>query len=160
WNIVLPEFREMVRARANARLRGETLPRGYEFKIHHKNGGERWVDFTAGLFEYEGRTASLITLFDITERKQAQAQADQAQQLFRLVVEKSTDLISILSADGTIKFESPSVESVMGWNAEELIGKNGFDFVHPDDVVEAKRLLASGFSSPPSNTAEMRLRHK
>jgi two-component system, cell cycle sensor histidine kinase and response regulator CckA len=160
WNVILPEFREMVRTRANARLRGESLPRGYEFRIRHKNGSERWVDFTAGLFEYEGRSASLITLFDITERKQAQAQADQAQQLFRLVVEKSTDLISILAADGTIKFESPSVESVLGWKAEELIGKDSFDYVHPDDVVEAKRLLASGFSQPPSNTAEMRLRHK
>src|SRR5678815_3075764 len=48
----------------------------------------------------------------------------------------------------------------MGWKAEELIGKNGFDYVHPDDVAEAKRLLASGIARPPSNTAEMRLRHK
>src|SRR3569832_2314364 len=48
----------------------------------------------------------------------------------------------------------------MGWKAEELIGRNGFDYVHPDDVLEAKRLLASGFAHAPTNTAEMRLRHK
>ncbi len=74
WELVHPDHREMVKARGLARQRGETVPSRYEFKIVTKSGESRWVDFTAGMIPYEGRTASVGMAFDVTERKAAEDQ--------------------------------------------------------------------------------------
>ena len=42
WEIVHPDFREMVKERGLARQRGEAVPAHYEFKIITKGGEERW----------------------------------------------------------------------------------------------------------------------
>jgi CheY-like chemotaxis protein len=69
-------------------------------------------------------------------------QAEQAQALrrseehFRTLIENSSDIITILSAKGKILFESPSIERVLGYDAEELVGRNVFDLIHPNDLQE------------------------
>ena len=61
WDLVHPEHREMVRSRGMLRQRGEQLPPRYEFKILTKSGEERWLDFTAGIIDYNGGRAVLGT---------------------------------------------------------------------------------------------------
>ena len=70
--IIHPDDRERIRNNARARLRGENVPRNYEFRIHTKDKEERWVDFTAGVITYNGESAVLGTAFDITDRKRAE----------------------------------------------------------------------------------------
>jgi two-component system sensor histidine kinase UhpB len=72
WDTVHPDFRDAVRERGLARLRGEPLPTRYEFKIVTKGGEERWVDFTDGIFELDGKPAVIGMSWDITERKRAE----------------------------------------------------------------------------------------
>ncbi|HZG41891.1 MAG TPA: PAS domain S-box protein, partial [Longimicrobium sp.] len=74
WDMVHPDFRELVRERGLARQRGEAVPARYEFKILRKDGGERWLDFTAGVVEYGGEAAALGTAFNITAYKEAEAE--------------------------------------------------------------------------------------
>lgn len=52
---------------------------------------------------------------------------------FRSIIENFSDVISILSKEGTILYESPSIRRILGYEPETLPGKNAFDFVHPDD---------------------------
>ena len=79
-DIIHPDFRELVRDRAQSRLRGEPVPSRYELKIITKDGKERWVELTAGLMEFEGKPAVLATHFDITERKAIEETAKQMAQ--------------------------------------------------------------------------------
>jgi PAS domain S-box-containing protein len=72
WEIIHPAYRELVRERGRARLSGAPLPPEYEFKILTRGGGERWVNISAGVIEYEGEPAVLATIFDITDRKRAE----------------------------------------------------------------------------------------
>ena len=60
---------------------------------------------------------------------------------FRKLTENALDLITILNADGTIRYESRSIQKVLGFTPEEYTGKNAFDFVHPDDLP----MVASAF---------------
>ncbi|MEJ5199577.1 MAG: PAS domain S-box protein, partial [Anaerolineae bacterium] len=76
WEIIHPDFRELVRERGLARQRGETVPGRYEFKIIRKDGSERWIDFTAGQITWQGAPAGLGTAFDITERKTTEEQLE------------------------------------------------------------------------------------
>lgn len=76
WDLVHPDHREMVKERGMSRQRGEPVPSRYEFKVVTKRGEERWVQFSAGLMELDGRPAALGTAFDITERKRAEERLD------------------------------------------------------------------------------------
>ncbi len=53
---------------------------------------------------------------------------------FQALIEHSTDMISILNQDGIIRYVNPATEQISGYKSEELIGRKGFDFVHPDEL--------------------------
>ncbi|MGB2695421.1 MAG: PAS domain S-box protein [Dehalococcoidia bacterium] len=69
WEVIHPEHRQLVKQRGLARQAGDDVPSGYEVKLLTKDGEERWVEFTAGVIEYQGQPAVVGTAFDITERK-------------------------------------------------------------------------------------------
>ncbi|BAI60825.1 putative histidine kinase [Methanocella paludicola SANAE] len=72
WEWIHPEFQELVKGRARKRQLGEKLPGQYEVKYRARDGREGWVDFAAGLIDYEGKPAGLAMAFDVTKRKQAE----------------------------------------------------------------------------------------
>jgi PAS domain S-box-containing protein len=53
--------------------------------------------------------------------------------LYRRLIEESTDIATIVDADGTITYVSPSVQHTLGYEPEELTGEVGFEYQHPDD---------------------------
>jgi PAS domain S-box-containing protein len=71
WDLIHPDFRDFVRARARARFRGENVPSRSELKILSKDGETRWLDVTAKVIQYQGAPALLGTAFDITDREKA-----------------------------------------------------------------------------------------
>jgi diguanylate cyclase (GGDEF)-like protein/PAS domain S-box-containing protein len=82
-------------------------------------------------------------------------------EIFRALVEKSSDPIGLTASDGTILYASPSTSRVLGYDASELLKRNLFDFVHPDDLERAKNLLASLAQDPGARVVvEIRARHK
>ncbi len=72
WQLVSPEYQEIVKQRSLARLRGASGPACYEFKILTKQGEERWLEVTADSIEFEGEPVGLATAYEITDRKRAE----------------------------------------------------------------------------------------
>ncbi len=101
WEVVHPDFRELIRQRGLARQKGENIPSRYEFKILSKNGIERWIDFAAAVINYQGVQAVLGTAFDITERKRGE---NLQSAVFRIAqaAEGATDLTELFKAVHTI----------------------------------------------------------
>ncbi len=74
-DLVCPGSRELVISRRPMHVEdAELAPQG-EFKILTKSGAERCLDVTAATIEFDGVSATLISAFDITERKRAEQQA-------------------------------------------------------------------------------------
>jgi diguanylate cyclase (GGDEF)-like protein/PAS domain S-box-containing protein len=69
WDLVHPDCPELFLSRAGAPQRGAGQ---YEVKILTKNGDERWLDISAAMIEIDGMLASLVSAFDLTERKHAE----------------------------------------------------------------------------------------
>ena len=69
--MVHPFDQELVRSRAQARLRGDSVPLRYEFRLLTKQGETRWIDFAAGTVVLGDRVLGLGTAFDVTERVKA-----------------------------------------------------------------------------------------
>jgi PAS domain S-box-containing protein len=71
---------------------------------------------------------------DITEKKNADEKVKESELFYRTLIADSLDGMLLLDKDGAINFVSPSVKNVLGYNEQELIGRNGFEFVHPEDI--------------------------
>lgn len=67
---------------------------------------------------------------------------------FRNLVQNSSDIITILDADGIIKYESPSFYRIFGYTEKEIIGKNAFDSIHPDDIEKVQKKFAKLLQNP------------
>jgi PAS domain S-box-containing protein len=80
---------------------------------------------------------------------------------FHAVIENSLDITAIVDGQGRVTYVSRSVERILGYTPEELIGALGFDFVHPDDKLEVQTLfveeVARGANVEPG---PFRARHK
>jgi PAS domain S-box-containing protein len=71
--------------------------------------------------------------FDVTEQKQKDEALKRSEERFRSLIENSPDIVSILGLDGAIRYQSPSITRILGYQPEELIGKKALEFIHPDD---------------------------
>lgn len=83
----------------------------------------------------------------LIERKRIEDALHESENRFRNLIENLTDIISILAPDGTTIYESPSLERILGYKPEELIGKNIFTLIHPEDAPEVIKYFASAMQS-------------
>jgi diguanylate cyclase (GGDEF)-like protein/PAS domain S-box-containing protein len=67
---------------------------------------------------------------------------------FRTLVQNASDIITIVAADGTIQYMSSSIHRVLGYRAEERIGRHFFDFIHPDDRARVTDAFAKFLPNP------------
>ena len=84
------------------------------------------------------------------------------EQHFRALIERAHDIVVLLALDGTIKYQSPATERVLGYTAAELAGSNVLDIVHPEDRGRAISILAAWPAEEleTAPVAPFRVRHK
>ena len=73
---------------------------------------------------------------------QAALQEREAEERFRALVQNSSDLITVVRPDATIEYCSPSVEGILGYTGDELVGTSFGELVHRDDAAQVARFLA------------------
>ncbi len=78
----------------------------------------------------------------------------------RAFIEHAHDVVAVLALDGTILYESPAVERMLGFRPEAMVGRPATDFVHPDDHAPlAEALAALGAVPGAAVTLIYRCRH-
>jgi nitrogen fixation negative regulator NifL len=111
---------------------------------------------------HDGRITHFIAVKqDQTAYEAIQERLQQRDDIFRLLLENALDIITIVNLDGTIRYESPSVRQILGYDPEELQGRSVFDFMPEDDAAKALSILQD-LADRPGGTAslEARFRHK
>ncbi len=80
---------------------------------------------------------------------------------FRALIEHAQDVVAVLALDGTILYESPSIERVLGYRPDEIVGLNAADLVHPVDLGPVGAALAGLVPTPGASTSlTYRCRHR
>ncbi|NER52390.1 MAG: PAS domain S-box protein [Symploca sp. SIO1A3] len=130
---------------------------------YRKDGTEFWVEFgVVPVADKQGQYTHWISVQrDITERRRTEAALRQSEERFRSLIENALDIITILAPDGTIHYENPSVEKILGYSPQDLIGENFFAYIHPDDLANIYPILNQALSnSEETHPIEFRRRHQ
>ena len=133
-----------------------------EYRLIAADGRTVWVlDETVAVRDDEYRPIFLQGfLVDVTDRRASDEALRESEELHRLVVEGSRDLITLLDPTGRVRYASPAVQAILGWQPDEVHGREWTDDVHPDDVDAVRTYFKSreaGGDAPPLG---VRVQHK
>jgi diguanylate cyclase (GGDEF)-like protein/PAS domain S-box-containing protein len=138
-----------------------TLQHSGEWQHRTRDGRIIDVEITSHLKEFAGRPGALVIALDVTERKRAQRALEVSEERFRSLVHHASDLITVIRPDTTVLYQSPSIEGILGYKADAVIGHALTDIVHRDDVASLLAFLAETISKPDASAwVETRLRHR
>jgi diguanylate cyclase (GGDEF)-like protein/PAS domain S-box-containing protein len=142
---------------------GEVRTYQTEKRYLHKDGHVVWALLSVSEVHHEEDEPLYFVsqIQDVTERKKVEKRIIESEERFRSLVQNSSDIITILEADGTVRYVSPAVERVMGFKPEEQVGTNAFGSVHPDDREQAQNTFAEVLKRPGLHPPlEFRVCHK
>ncbi len=150
-NLIAPRMQELLD-------HGEAT---FESAHYRKDDSTLPLEISARVTTWGDKKVILSIATDITERKRAEEALHQSEKRFRALVEQATDLVAVIDREGTCRYASPSFERMLGYAPEELIGKDLFLLVHPDDLPDARRAVAIRAENAglASNSMQVRLRH-
>jgi PAS domain S-box-containing protein len=79
---------------------------------------------------------------------------------YRLLAERTTDYVAVERSDHTLAYASPSVERLLGYRPDELVGTDARKLVHPDDIESSRAEVGPRLDAGLPFTTEMRLLRK
>ncbi|MBL8798650.1 MAG: PAS domain S-box protein, partial [Planctomycetia bacterium] len=136
---------------------------GVERVLERPDGSQVIVSLNAApLRDSAGNIVGVVeSLSDITERKRAEEALRRSEERFRALVEKSSDLLVLLDAQGTVTYVTPAVTPLLGYSPEEFLRRAPFAGLHPDDRPALEAMFASCVAEPGKDVrAEFRTLHK
>ncbi|MDX1673722.1 MAG: PAS domain S-box protein [Longimicrobiales bacterium] len=155
----------MLASVVGADLAGELLEstggHGRELELEARSGEPIAVSATTSDLMVKGRpVGTVIVARDIRERKRAARQLARREQHFRALIEHARDTITVLDADGRVRYRSPSHEEILGVTPDGSIGASVFSRVHPDDTERVLRELGTLVAEPGGIArSEVRMQH-
>ena len=104
---------------------------------------------------------AISTARDITDRKIAEEKLAVSEGKHKAMIANISDVIAILDKNAIIRYKSPNISKWFGWNPEDLVGTDGWDTVHPDDLVRIQAEFISLLSEDnASKTVQYRYKCK
>jgi len=99
WNIVHPDYLDMVRQRGRKRQAGGDVPDQYDLKIIRKDGEARWINWRARVIALHGKPAVMGVIEDITERKKAESFVHKTSEMLKMIAsgDKASDIFDAIA---------------------------------------------------------------
>ncbi len=150
WEIVVPEMRDVVRARGLARQRGEPVPPRYELRLVTQSGEVKTVDFGAAFIEFENRPALIGSAVDITERKKKEEALRLSEERYRTILATIEDGYFEVDLKGNILFVSDPFLKIAGLDRETLLGMNYRQYTREEDWPKVEESFFKVYSTGES----------
>lgn len=148
--------------RVQALLAGEIPNYQMEKRYLRKDGGIVWALLSVSLLrDAEGEPVHFVSqILDLTRRRLAEEALRESELRHRVVTENVLDVITWIALDGTRLYISPSVRQLLGYDPEELIGKNHNGTDHPEDEALLQAAVDLVLNGAASAEVAMRKRRR
>ena len=159
--LIAPEHRETSRRMIESKLQGGG-PTTYTIDVLTKEGQRVPLEVSTQIIYDEGEPLAVQGIGrDVTERQRAAEALARSERYFRALIENAADAVTIVNADGSVRYSSPAIRQIIGFTPEERRGESVFAIVHPDDKADALALFKQVRDQPnvPIHTV-MRALHR
>ena len=156
-DIIVPQPPQSKITEIMTQLRGGQVWDG-EFFVQHRDGTTFPVFVTSTpIIDKQGDLIGIIgTSIDITARKLVEKKLNNANARHTAMIENIGDVIGIVDADGMTMYQSPNIEKWFGWKPEEMLGTNGWDKMHPEDIGRIQKEFTKLLAKETASTVEYR----
>jgi PAS domain S-box-containing protein len=141
-------------SKRNLKRREQGIKEQHDFEFLRKDGSRMYASLeTSPIHDDDGNYMGAIAgIQDITERVMAEEALRASEEKYRDLVEKVSDVIYTLDAEGRITYVNPAIESLIGYGPLEVVGRPLSGFIAPEDVQRGSsnfQKLVSGESLDP-----------
>ncbi|MDI5896895.1 PAS domain S-box protein [Flavobacterium yafengii] len=121
-----------------------------EKRFIHKNKSIVWAHRSFSIAKNNTTGINyIVQIIDITERKKIEdenkllieennrnktIQLNEARNMYRLLADNTIDLVCLHNLDTSFQYVSPSIQKLLDYAPEELLGKSPLDLAHPEDL--------------------------
>ncbi|MFC6659928.1 PAS domain-containing sensor histidine kinase [Deinococcus multiflagellatus] len=103
---------------------------------------------------------ALLMVRDVTARFQAEARLRASERRFRALVQRSSDLLTVISPSGKVRYASPAMQAVLGHDEEEALGEQVLNYMHPDEHAAIRAEFAKAVFGGPGATSRLTSRFR
>ena len=131
-------------------------------RIQRTTGAPFWAALSLSPVrdEHNRTTHVLLVLKDVNERVQAQEVLQESERRYRLLAERSSDIVARHDPEGNPLYVSPALQRILGYDPDDYANLNPWRFVHPEDRERLQaELSAVAKGTPASPSALFRTRH-
>ncbi|MBM7572560.1 EAL domain-containing protein [Aquibacillus albus] len=115
-------------------------PENIDIRIEHKNYSYVHCNISCFPMYLGKRVVGIYSVAkDMTEKKKLEKALYESEKKYRLITENMSDLVSVIDIDGRIQYASPSHYTMLGFDSDQMIGKNIFDFTLPENLERIKK---------------------
>ncbi|MEZ4884723.1 MAG: PAS domain S-box protein [Chitinophagales bacterium] len=112
------------------------------YRYQHKDGAWYYVEnFAQNFLNDKDIEGVVINFRNINDYIENQRKISEKERYYRSLIENSSDIISIIDAEGRYQYLSPSFEKQFGHYAINFIGEDAFQYIHSDDREEVRVLF-------------------
>ncbi|MBU2645068.1 PAS domain S-box protein [bacterium] len=104
----------------------------YTYRGLTRSGKTRWIEQYSKKILYAGKNADLVTVIDITQRKQAEEALRDSEEKYRKVVDNAIEAICVVQ-DGRFAYFNPEAVRLFGYSKEALLQVPYEDTIYPED---------------------------
>jgi len=131
--IVESDYLPLAQEKIREKVEGSRQTEPYELLTHSKAGTPIWVEVSTRLLQRDEQPVGVHGIArDITDRKQAQEAVLRLMDLNEGIVQNMAEGIVIEDAEGHVTFANPTSATMLGYEAEELVGQHWTAFTPPD----------------------------
>lgn len=144
----------------NILLHGMKL-NGIEFLFDFQNDffgtNQNWLKLSAVPMTFDDEMLALIVMEDVTLNRELEKSLIRNEKRLRLITDNMIDTIAQVDQLGNVEFVTPSCWTLLGYNPDEVVGKNFMDYVYKEDIDLVSEIFKKRFITKDSFSTSLRL---
>jgi PAS domain S-box-containing protein len=160
-DLIVPEHRALARRMTEEKVLAGGGATTYTVDVLTKDGERLSLEVNTQIIFDEGAPLAVQGIGrNVTQRQREAQELTYREHFFRVITERSNDVIAILDEMGTVRYLSPSFHKLLGHSPDEVLNTSGMQLIHPDDAEAAQALLKDvSERGLDAGRGEYRIRH-